>query len=58
VSEAAQQVTRTVLTRMQRSPAVPQPRTTGRPGPIVAIAALVAGAVVLRAWLTRPNRPA
>jgi len=58
VSEAAQQVTRTVLTRMQRSPAVPQPRTSGRPSPIVAIAALVAGAVVLRAWLTRPNRPA
>ena len=58
VSEAAQQVTRTVLTHMQRSLGVPQQRKTGRPSPFVAIAALVAAAVVLRAWLRRPNRRA
>ena len=55
VSEAAQQMTRTVLARMLRGLAVPQRSSTGGPSTIVVIAALVAGAFVLRAWLTRPG---
>jgi hypothetical protein len=50
-------MTRTLLARMQEGLAVPPPRHTAWPNPIVAIAALVAGAAVLRAWLTRPKPP-
>jgi hypothetical protein len=57
VNDAAQRMTRTLLARMQEGLAVPPPRHTAWPNPIVAIAALVAGAAVLRAWLTRPKPP-
>ena len=56
VSEAAQQMTRTVLARMLQKLAVPRRPNTGRPSTIIVIAALVAGAFVLRAWLTRPRQ--
>ena len=56
VSDAAQRTTRNVLDRMLVGKAAPRPRTGARPSPIVAIAALVAAAFVLRAWLNRPGR--
>jgi hypothetical protein len=56
VSEPAQQVTRNVVGRMLQGPGVSGRRSTARPSPIVAIAAVVAAAFVLRAWLNRPRR--
>jgi N,N-dimethylformamidase beta subunit-like, C-terminal len=56
VSERAQRITRNVLGRMLQAAAVPRPRSDARPSPIVAIAAVVAAAFVLRAWLNRPGR--
>ena len=57
VSEAAQRMTRTVLgphAAGSRGAAAPP---DGRPSTIVVIAALIAAAIVLRAWLTaRPPR--
>jgi N,N-dimethylformamidase beta subunit-like protein len=56
VSEAAQQITRNVLGRMLQGPSVPGRRSDARPSPIVAIAAVIGAAFVLRAWLNRPGR--
>jgi N,N-dimethylformamidase beta subunit-like protein len=58
-SDAAQRITRNVLDRMLQTRAVP--RATGSapdwmPSPIVAVAALAAAAIVLRAWLRRPAK--
>jgi hypothetical protein len=56
VSEAAQQMTRNVLSRMLQGVATPRRRSDARPSPIVAIAAVLAAAFVLRAWLNRSGR--
>jgi hypothetical protein len=56
VSEPAQHMTRNVLNRMLLGKATPRRRSDARPSPIVAIAAVVAAAFVLRAWLNRPGR--
>jgi hypothetical protein len=56
VSEPGQRITRNVLGRMLEGAPVPRPRSNRRPSPIVAIAAVVAAALVLRAWLNRPRR--
>jgi N,N-dimethylformamidase beta subunit-like, C-terminal len=58
VSEAAQQITRTVLARMLLGPAAPRRPNTPSSSTIVVIAALVAAAFVLRAWLSRPKHRA
>jgi hypothetical protein len=49
-------MTRNVLNRMLLGKATPRRRSDTRPSPIVAIAAVVAAAFVLRAWLNRPGR--
>ena len=56
VSAAAQQITRNILGRMLQGPGTPVRRSNARPSPIVAIAALIGAALVLRAWLNRPGR--
>jgi len=56
VSDAAQRMTRNVLGRMLQGPSTPRIQTSARPSPIVAIAAVIAAAFVLRAWLNRPGR--
>jgi len=56
VSEAAQRITRNVLGRMLQGAARPRGQSGARPSPIVAIAAVIAAAFVLRAWLNRPGR--
>jgi hypothetical protein len=56
-SEAAQRITRNVLDRMLETETRAVQRSTGwRPSPIVLVAAVVAIAFVLRAWIWRRMR--
>jgi hypothetical protein len=56
VSAAAQQITRNVLNRMLQGRGTPVPPSApNRPSPIVVFALLIAGIVVLRAWIRRPR---